>query len=248
MADRVVVMNQGRIEQVGTPQNIYREPASAFVADFIGKVNVLSATAEGGGRFRVGAMMLDCASAFSGVPAGTSVKLYLRPEDVQVERRSGRPRQRRGGVGAEDRIPRRVLPRHRAADRYLRAAARRQRVAAGVRPPGDWRRRVAVGWPAARVHARAGLTARDHARTRRDSGSAPGGADRPRAAACERPAAARMRGARRVPARPAGRDPREKRANSRRRLRRPRAFPRIRAVAGADAVGGNTVGSQPSSR
>ncbi len=89
MADRVVVMNQGRIEQVGTPQNIYREPASAFVADFIGKVNVLSATAEGGGRFRVGAMMLDCASAFSGVPAGTSVKLYLRPEDVQVNGAAG---------------------------------------------------------------------------------------------------------------------------------------------------------------
>ncbi|HEY2967309.1 MAG TPA: ATP-binding cassette domain-containing protein, partial [Casimicrobiaceae bacterium] len=42
MADVVVVMNQGRIEQVGTPQQIYRDPASAFVADFVGKVNVLS--------------------------------------------------------------------------------------------------------------------------------------------------------------------------------------------------------------
>ena len=57
MADKVVVMNQGRIEQVGTPQQIYREPASAFVADFVGKVNVLSAIAEGAGRFRVGSLV-----------------------------------------------------------------------------------------------------------------------------------------------------------------------------------------------
>src|SRR5579862_6969579 len=54
MADRVVVMNQGVIEQTGTPQQIYRVPASAFVADFVGKVNAISAVAEDGGRFRVG--------------------------------------------------------------------------------------------------------------------------------------------------------------------------------------------------
>ena len=40
MADRVVVMNHGPIEQVGTPREVYREPATAFVADFVGKVNV----------------------------------------------------------------------------------------------------------------------------------------------------------------------------------------------------------------
>src|SRR6266542_6395445 len=84
MADRVVVMNHGCIEQVGTPQQIYREPASAFVADFVGKVNVLSAIAEGGGQFRVGTLMLKGASGSAEVPAGTRVKLYLRPEDVQV--------------------------------------------------------------------------------------------------------------------------------------------------------------------
>jgi iron(III) transport system ATP-binding protein len=83
MADRVVVMNQGRIEQVGSPQDIYREPASAFVADFVGKVNVLAAVAEGGGRFRVGGLVL-AAQDRAHVPAGTPVKLYLRPEDVVV--------------------------------------------------------------------------------------------------------------------------------------------------------------------
>jgi iron(III) transport system ATP-binding protein len=85
MADSVVVMNQGRIEQVGTPQDIYRDPASAFVADFVGKVNVLSAIAEGQGRFRLGSLTLNGAVGGQRVAAGTAVKLYLRPEDVQVD-------------------------------------------------------------------------------------------------------------------------------------------------------------------
>ena len=85
MADRVVVMNRGSIEQIGTPQQIYREPASAFVADFVGKVNVLSAVAEGAGRFRIGNLVLDCASCDAGIAPGTAVKLYLRPEDVVVD-------------------------------------------------------------------------------------------------------------------------------------------------------------------
>jgi iron(III) transport system ATP-binding protein len=85
MADVVVVMNQGRIEQVGTPQQIYRDPASAFVADFVGKVNVLSAVAEGAGRFRVGSVLLHAATGATAVAPGTRVKLYLRPEDVLVD-------------------------------------------------------------------------------------------------------------------------------------------------------------------
>jgi iron(III) transport system ATP-binding protein len=84
MADRVVVMNRGSIEQVGTPQQIYREPASAFVADFVGKVNVLSAVAEGAGRFRVGNLLVDGVAGDAGIAPGTTVKLYLRPEDVLV--------------------------------------------------------------------------------------------------------------------------------------------------------------------
>jgi iron(III) transport system ATP-binding protein len=91
MADTVVVMNQGRIEQVGTPRQIYREPASAFVADFVGKVNVLSAVAEDAGRFRVCGVSVGAVPGASHVAPGTRVKLYLRPEDVQVN----------GAVGAE---------------------------------------------------------------------------------------------------------------------------------------------------
>jgi len=82
MADRIVVMNHGCIDQVGTPREIYELPATPFVADFIGKINVLAATAEGGGRFNVGG--LSVAVARPDIAPGTAVKLYLRPEDVVV--------------------------------------------------------------------------------------------------------------------------------------------------------------------
>ena len=62
MADRVVVMNHGVIEQIGTPTDIYERPASPFVADFVGKANVLAAVALGGGRFRAGRLELQCSS------------------------------------------------------------------------------------------------------------------------------------------------------------------------------------------
>ena len=78
MADRIVVMNRGAIEQVGTALEIYREPASPFVADFVGKVNVLAGSAEAG-ALRVGATLLQCNGGCAGRSA---VKIYLRPEDI----------------------------------------------------------------------------------------------------------------------------------------------------------------------
>jgi len=79
MADRVVVMNHGVIEQVGAPLEVYERPATPFVADFIGKVNVLNATCLGSGRYRVGQVELD--TPVNGIAAGRAVRLYLRPED-----------------------------------------------------------------------------------------------------------------------------------------------------------------------
>jgi iron(III) transport system ATP-binding protein len=75
VADRIVVMNQGAIEQVGTPLEVYREPASPFVADFVGKVNVLPATVAGG-QLRVGTLSIPCDGA------DREARVYLRPEDV----------------------------------------------------------------------------------------------------------------------------------------------------------------------
>lgn len=85
VADRIVVMNQGVIEQVGTPMQVYREPASPFVADFIGKVNRLRATAEGDRWFRCGDLRLQCGPDHSAeFRPGAPVWLYLRPEDRVV--------------------------------------------------------------------------------------------------------------------------------------------------------------------
>jgi iron(III) transport system ATP-binding protein len=82
VADRIVVMNHGVIEQVGTPQQVYREPASPFVADFVGRINVLPARTEAGGAVRIGPTVFDCGH---GQPAGREVKVYLRPEDVLAQ-------------------------------------------------------------------------------------------------------------------------------------------------------------------
>jgi iron(III) transport system ATP-binding protein len=80
MADRIVVMNQGVIDQVGTPLEVYREPATPFVADFVGKVNMLAGTVLAPGRLRIGAQEFACAA--SGGKAGLPVRAYLRPEDI----------------------------------------------------------------------------------------------------------------------------------------------------------------------
>jgi iron(III) transport system ATP-binding protein len=79
MADRIVVMNHGVIEQVGTPLAVYEQPATPFVADFLGKVNVLAAECVGEGRYRVGRQELITPA--NGMAAGQKVRLYLRPED-----------------------------------------------------------------------------------------------------------------------------------------------------------------------
>ena len=75
VADRIVVMNHGLIEQVGTPLDIYREPASPFVADFVGKVNVLPARVAAG-ELRFGSLCIPCEGA------DREARVYLRPEDV----------------------------------------------------------------------------------------------------------------------------------------------------------------------
>ena len=63
MADRIVVMNQGVIEQVGTPNEIYRKPATAFVADFVGSMTFLDAEVSGPNRLRLGTVDLACSDA-----------------------------------------------------------------------------------------------------------------------------------------------------------------------------------------
>jgi iron(III) transport system ATP-binding protein len=83
MADRIVVMNHGVIEQVGTPQEIYRAPATAFVADFVGAMNFLDGTLAAPDRVRIGTASLACQPQ-EGLRPGAAVRLCIRPEDVRV--------------------------------------------------------------------------------------------------------------------------------------------------------------------
>ena len=80
MADRIVVMNHGVIEQVGSPTEIYREPANLFVADFIGEMNQIPAAAGADGEVLIGGSALK--SQPHGFDAGTPVVAAIRPEDV----------------------------------------------------------------------------------------------------------------------------------------------------------------------
>ncbi|MGM1059520.1 ABC transporter ATP-binding protein [Saccharothrix sp. Mg75] len=82
VSDRVGVMSNGRLEQLDTPARVYREPASAFVAQFVGVTNAVFGTAEPGG-VRLGAFRLatDAADGLHG-----EVKVIVRPEDITVTR------------------------------------------------------------------------------------------------------------------------------------------------------------------
>jgi iron(III) transport system ATP-binding protein len=80
MADRIVVMNHGVIEQIGTPTEIYREPRSLFVADFIGETNQLRATLAAPGRFTLGSASLEAMT--DGLQPGQPIVVTIRPEDI----------------------------------------------------------------------------------------------------------------------------------------------------------------------
>lgn len=82
MSDRVVVMNNGKIEQIGTPIDIYNEPANAFVADFIGEANILDGTMLSDYRVRILGSDFKCVD--KGFGENTPVDIVIRPEDIEV--------------------------------------------------------------------------------------------------------------------------------------------------------------------
>jgi spermidine/putrescine transport system ATP-binding protein len=99
MSDRLAVMSNGRIEQVGTPAEVYEEPASAYVADFLGVSNLMDAVAAAGAtngscRVKIGSFELAAAQGDTG--ATGDVKVTIRPERVNLEAH---------GTPGENRVP-----------------------------------------------------------------------------------------------------------------------------------------------
>ena len=78
MSDRIAVMNTGRIEQIGTPADVYEQPATVFVADFLGVSNLMDAHAEWAGSVRIGDFILR--AGCGDLAARGLVKVVARPE------------------------------------------------------------------------------------------------------------------------------------------------------------------------
>lgn len=94
MSDRIMVMNRGRIEQVGTPMELYEDPATAFVADFIGQANLIPGTLldaeEGYARFQIGEAVLKARMGRQNPPAkGEKALLVVRPENLGFSQDGG---------------------------------------------------------------------------------------------------------------------------------------------------------------
>jgi iron(III) transport system ATP-binding protein len=83
LADRIIVMNHGTVVQAGTPQDIYLRPATAFVADFVGRLTFLPGRMAAPGHVVAAGLSLACADPGALAP-GTEVELALRPEAVMI--------------------------------------------------------------------------------------------------------------------------------------------------------------------
>jgi spermidine/putrescine transport system ATP-binding protein len=98
MSDRIAVMSQGWVEQVGPPKEIYEEPATAYVADFLGVSNLMEASAHGlgggGCKVRLGEFELVAGQGEQDTQGPS--KITIRPERVDLEAQ---------GTGGENRIP-----------------------------------------------------------------------------------------------------------------------------------------------
>lgn len=81
MSDKVVVMSDGDIQQVGTPEDIYNEPANLFVADFIGASNIFKGKMVGKKQVEFGGSIFECVDDYD---VDTVIDAVVRPEDVEI--------------------------------------------------------------------------------------------------------------------------------------------------------------------
>ena len=114
LSDRVVVMSEGKIQQIGTPTDIYNEPQNCFVADFIGESNILSGTMIRDKRVSFCGQEFDCID--TGFGENNPVDVVIRPEDIYIwkaESGKGKAENEESGKGKaeneeddpEDRVP-----------------------------------------------------------------------------------------------------------------------------------------------
>ena len=125
LGDRIAVLNEGRLEQIGTPDDVYNHPASEFVATFLGAANLLLGVAAAG-FVEIGTAKLPAEKETKRFRDGQSVKLVFRPEDVCVSQDANLPESCRrltngvieevNFVGAYERLTVRLDLTHRKGD------------------------------------------------------------------------------------------------------------------------------------
>ena len=111
VADTVVVMNQGRVEQAGSPQEVFDHPANPFVMDFLGNVNVFTGRVQNG-RATLGSLVVDYPEYPHAEPRDAT--LYFRPHELDIalasQRRAGDGRHRANASTRPARSPRSPWP------------------------------------------------------------------------------------------------------------------------------------------
>ena len=91
MSDRIAIINKGKIEQLGTPQEIYKNPQKVFVADFIGEANIIDAEVIKKKEDSIKVSMLE--DYLLEIPTdkdfsvGDKIKIVIRPEDIKISKR-----------------------------------------------------------------------------------------------------------------------------------------------------------------
>ncbi len=102
-SDRIVVMYDGSLQQVGPPEEIYESPATEFVARFIGRCNILTGTLLPSGQVDVGGVLIESKSQAAGIKTGSEVALTLRPHSIKMEATpsNGHPANRPAEVSEE---------------------------------------------------------------------------------------------------------------------------------------------------
>ena len=103
LSDRVVVMSEGRIQQIGTPTDIYNEPVNCFVADFIGESNILNGTMIYDKRVEFCDQEFDCVD--TGFGENAPVDVVIRPEDIYIWATDKGAESDQADYDPEDRVP-----------------------------------------------------------------------------------------------------------------------------------------------
>jgi len=90
LGDQIAILNRGRLEQIGTPDEVYNDPQTEFVATFLGAANVIAGNVESGTVLLDGERVLSLSGSPRGLGNGDAVKVIFRPEDVLLTSATGR--------------------------------------------------------------------------------------------------------------------------------------------------------------